>query len=142
MTSPETQVGQPGELVRVVCSAVSAPQPSGVSWTYLGRTLQPGTDPLCLFSQTVNGLIPITENTKYEVVTSREGYTFESTLIIREATNEDFGYYGCAITNALGSVEASIYLEKQGIPFFYRYLKYFQNSCETSLKILKFFILS
>ena len=42
LTSPETQVGQPGELVRVVCSAVSAPQPSGVSWTYLGRTIQPG----------------------------------------------------------------------------------------------------
>ena len=44
-----------------------------------------------------------------------EGYTFESTLIIRESTTEDFGYYGCAITNSLGSVEASIYLEKQGI---------------------------
>ena len=44
LTSPETQVGQPGELVRVVCSAISAPQPTGVSWTYLGRTIQPGTD--------------------------------------------------------------------------------------------------
>ena len=75
---------------------------------------QSGTDQLCGFSQTVNGLITIIENTKYEVVTSLEGYTFESTLIIREATNEDFGYYGCAITNSLGSVEASIYLEKQG----------------------------
>ena len=61
-----------------------------------------------------------------------EGYTFQSTLIIREATNEDFGYYGCAITNSLGSVEASIYLEKQGISSFYKYFKYFQNSCELS----------
>ena len=92
---------------------------------------------------TVNGLIIITENTKYEVVTSLEGYTFESTLIIREATSEDFGYYGCAITNSLGSVEASIYLEKQGtISSFYKYFKYFQNSCATFLKILKFFFLS
>ena len=115
LTSPETQVGQPGELVRVVCSAISAPQPTGVSWTYLGRTIQPGTDLILgALSQTGNGLI-ITENTKYEVVTSMEGYTFESTLIIRESTTEDFGYYGCAITNSLGSVEASIYLEKQGI---------------------------
>ena len=74
---------------------------------------------------TVNGLIIIPENTKYEVVTSLEGYTFESTLIIRESTTEDFGYYGCAITNSLGSVEASIYLEKQGtISSFYKYFKF------------------
>ena len=140
LTSPETQVGQPGELVRLVCSAISAPQPSGVSWTYLGRTIQPGTETetlrltkyVCLVSQTVNGLTFL-ENTKYEVVTSLEGYTFQSTLIIRDSTNEDFGYYGCAITNSLGSVEASIYLEKQGsIPSFYKYFKYFRNSCELS----------
>ena len=86
---------------------------------------------VCSVSQTVNGL-PILENTKYEVVTSLEGYTFQSTLIIRDSTNEDFGYYGCAITNSLGSVEASIYLEKQGIPSFYKYFKYFPNSCELS----------
>ena len=43
LTSPETQMGQPGELVRLVCSAVSAPHPEGVSWTYLGRTIQPGS---------------------------------------------------------------------------------------------------
>ena len=75
---------------------------------------------------TVNGLIIIiTENTKYEVVTSLEGYTFESTLIIRDSTAEDFGYYGCAITNSLGSVEASIYLEKQGtISSFVKYFKF------------------
>ena len=48
MTSPETQLGQPGGLVRVLCSAVSAPQPAGVSWTFLGRTIQPGTDQLTM----------------------------------------------------------------------------------------------
>ena len=44
LTSPDTQLGQPGDLLRVVCSAVSAPPPTGVSWTYLGRTIQPGKD--------------------------------------------------------------------------------------------------
>ena len=44
-----------------------------------------------------------------------DGFQFQSTLIIRDTASEDFGYYGCAVTNALGSVEASILLEKQGI---------------------------
>ena len=46
---------------------------------------------------------------------SVDGFQFQSTLIIRDTASEDFGYYGCAVTNALGSVEASILLEKQGI---------------------------
>ena len=45
---------------------------------------------------------------------SVDGFRFQSTLIIRDTSSEDFGYYGCAVTNALGSVEASILLEKQG----------------------------
>ena len=53
-------------------------------------------------------------NSKYEVLKSVEGFQFQSTLIIRDTASEDFGYYGCAVTNALGSVEASILLEKQG----------------------------
>ena len=53
-------------------------------------------------------------NSKYEVITSMDGFKFQSTLIIRDTTSEDFGYYGCAVSNPLGSGESSIYLEKQG----------------------------
>ena len=61
-------------------------------------------------------------NSKYEVLTSVDGFQFQSTLLIRDTTSEDFGYYGCAVTNTLGSDEASIYLEKQGIYLYIRYL--------------------
>ena len=49
------------------------------------------------------------------MLTTSEGFQFQSTLIIRDSSSEDFGYYGCAVTNSRGSDEASIYLEKQGI---------------------------
>ena len=49
------------------------------------------------------------------MLTTTEGFQFQSTLIIRDSTSDDFGYYGCAVTNSRGSAEASIYLEKQGI---------------------------
>ena len=55
-----------------------------------------------------------TGNSKYEVLTTAEGFQFQSTLIIRDSSSEDFGYYGCAVTNSRGSAEASIYLERQG----------------------------
>ena len=55
-----------------------------------------------------------TGNSKYEVLTSMDGFKFESTLIIRDTSSQDFGYYGCAVSNPLGSDEATIYLEKEG----------------------------
>ena len=33
-----------GEIVHVVCEATSAPAPTGVIWTYLGRTIHTGED--------------------------------------------------------------------------------------------------
>ena len=42
ITSQDIQQGQPGEMVKVFCSAVSAPEPTGVSWTFLGRSIQTG----------------------------------------------------------------------------------------------------
>ena len=63
ITSPATQTGQPrlslaaqtparsligqysgvlGEIVHVVCEATSAPAPTGVIWTYMGRTIHTG----------------------------------------------------------------------------------------------------
>ena len=57
----------------------------------------------------------ISGNSKYEVLSSVDGFQFQSTLLIRDTESEDFGYYGCAVTNSLGSDEVSIYLEKQGI---------------------------
>ena len=67
--------------------------------------------PLFDFSQAVFSCLG---NPKYEILSNRAGYTFQSTLIIRDATSEDFGYYGCAVTNSMGSDELSIHLEMQG----------------------------
>ena len=36
------QMGVVGELVQVECEAVSAPPPSGVIWTFMGRTIDTG----------------------------------------------------------------------------------------------------
>ena len=35
-------MGVVGELVQVECEAVSAPPPSGVIWTFMGRTIDTG----------------------------------------------------------------------------------------------------
>ena len=48
------------------------------------------------------------------MLTTSDGFQFQSSLIIRDSVADDFGYYGCAVTNSRGSDEASIYLEKQG----------------------------
>ena len=63
-------------------------------------------------------------NRKYEILSSKDGFTFLSTLIIRDTSYEDFGYYGCAIINSLGSDELSIHLEMNGQ---YKYLKMMFN---------------
>ena len=42
ITSPKIQTGVEGDITRVKCQAVSAPTPSGVIWTYLGRTIHSG----------------------------------------------------------------------------------------------------
>ena len=42
ITSPATQSGVMGEIVHVVCEATSAPAPTGVIWTYMGRTIHTG----------------------------------------------------------------------------------------------------
>jgi len=94
ITSPSAQQGVVAESVQLRCAAISAPEATGVIWTYMGRTVTSG-------------------NPKYEILSNRAGYTFQSTLIIRDATSEDFGYYGCAVTNSMGSDELSIHLEMQ-----------------------------
>ena len=35
-------------------------------------------------------------------------------IIFRSASSEDFGYYGCTVTNSRGSAELSIRLEMEG----------------------------
>lgn len=94
ITSPPTQLGVATEPVQLRCSAISAPEATGVIWTYMGRTVTSG-------------------NPKYEIMSNKVGYQFQSTLIIRDSTSEDFGYYGCAVTNSMGSDELSIHLEMQ-----------------------------
>ena len=42
MTGPEVQSGVPGDIVQVICEAESAPTPTGVIWTFLGRTILTG----------------------------------------------------------------------------------------------------
>ena len=42
ITSPDLQPGVAGEISQVKCSAVSAPAPTGVIWTFLGRTIHTG----------------------------------------------------------------------------------------------------
>ena len=66
----------------------------------------------CLIYQRVNFLV--SGNLKYDIMSTKNGYQFQSTLIIRDSTSEDFGYYGCAVTNSMGSDELSIHLEMQG----------------------------
>ena len=56
----------------------------------------------------------ILDNKKYEILSSKDGFTFLSTLIIRDTSLEDFGYYGCAVINSHGSDELSIHLEMNG----------------------------
>ena len=53
-------------------------------------------------------------NPKYEITSNNDGYHFQSTLIIRDSTSEDFGYYGCSVTNSTGGDELSIHLDMQG----------------------------
>ena len=64
----------------------------------------------------------VSGNSKYEILSNKDGYTFQSTLIIRDSTSEDFGYYACAVTNSVGSDELSIHLEMQGKQFAYTQL--------------------
>ena len=42
ITGPSTQTGVPGDIIDVVCEAESAPTPTGVIWTFLGRTILTG----------------------------------------------------------------------------------------------------
>ena len=42
MVGPEVQSGVPGDIVQVLCEAESAPTPTGVIWTFLGRTILTG----------------------------------------------------------------------------------------------------
>ena len=42
MVGPEVQAGVPGDIIQVVCEAESAPTPTGVIWTFLGRTIITG----------------------------------------------------------------------------------------------------
>ena len=69
-------------------------------------------NPICLIYQKV--IFSCSGNPKYEIMSNKVGYQFQSTLIIRDSTSEDFGYYGCAVTNSMGSDELSIHLEMQG----------------------------
>jgi len=82
--------------VQVNCEATSAPPATGLMWTHLGRTISTGS-------------------AKYEILRNQAGFHTRSTLLIREATSDDFGYYGCTVTNSRGSDELSIRLEPEEV---------------------------
>ena len=52
-------MGVVGELVQVECEAVSAPPPSGVIWTFMGRTIDTGESkskcPIIMFKHILQG---------------------------------------------------------------------------------------
>ena len=51
---------------------------------------------------------------KYAVENTAKNYVIKTTLIIHNATEEDFGVYTCTMKNSLGSDTKDIFLTREG----------------------------
>ena len=65
-----------------------------------------------------NSILLFTKNRKNKIFILQEktvgNFNFQSSIAIRSTEEEDFGYYGCAVTNGNGSDEVFIHLEMKG----------------------------
>ena len=91
----ELQHAAAGHPLHVVCEAESVPEADGVSWSFKGRELRPGSP---LFS----------------ILETRLGAGVRSTLVVDAADDKHFGEYVCTVRNQLGSTSTIITLQEIG----------------------------
>ena len=96
ITSARRQYGIIGDNTRIECVAFSVPKARHVSWTFMGREINPNNDP------------------DYSILEDPLPEGIKSTLIIRESQSKHFGYYNCTVVNEHGNDILEIELLKRG----------------------------
>lgn len=93
--SPKTQYGIEGDLVRLECLINSVPPPNRVVWTKNGK------------------VVDIDNSEGYEIVQEDIANGLRNSLVIRKASDSDFGEYNCTVSNTFGDRSAMFSLQKQ-----------------------------
>ena len=88
----EIQVGREGDTVQVTCRAFSIPPPNRIHWTFHGFPVD-------------------TSSHHYSLLQNKLTDTVQSTLIIKDSIQQDFGDYNCTVKNSYGEDSIIITLE-------------------------------
>ena len=118
------QYGAIGDTVQVHCETRSAPDIAAFIWRFNGEELDKQSPAL-------------------SIVESRTGNKVKSTLVIKNAQEEHFGEYYCAVENELGQAEAVIRLQQLGkifsktfkIVFTYQPPCHYEVACQTIIEM-------
>lgn len=92
----ENQFGMEGETIHVVCDIRGIPRPAAndVEWKRHGLIINPNT-------------------TRYDILQESTRSGVKSTLLIHDASSEDFGLYNCTAKNGYGKDVGAIHLNRQ-----------------------------
>lgn len=82
---------------KIVCEAFTVPSAEIVEWTFKGQILSVMTGKL---------------SEKYSVLEQHSDQGVQSTLVVKDVKESDFGAYACTVSNAFGADTALIHLRR------------------------------
>ena len=99
-------LGSSAVSASVVCDVSAVPNVELIEWSFRGKVLEPRAAP-------VGGEASAVTN-KYALLEGRTSEGVRSTLVVRNAADEDMGEYVCTVANAFGTDTKLIHLKRKG----------------------------